>query len=400
MMKNKLFIISIIIATSYTIGAAVINLSLDGGTGDAVFGSGYMLILFMLLSMLFFIQNWEIAFLSPKVFKLAFLFGFLALWPTLFHMNGGLMDFVRIFNDVFQWIFSLLVGYIIAYKSSKDKVFTSYLLLATALPVAAYRIYSRSTLNLLYADTEVLDITFILLVLLPFVLTLKKEVIKIVIVLGIGILSIMSFKRTTVLAFSLMVMIYYYILIFSNFTVKKRLVTIFAILIASIALLQAFDFVEAKSGGLIVERMKTINEDRGSDRLDIYAAVWKLQMESTPVEWIFGHGHRYVEAHFGYPAHNDFLEVLFDYGIVSFFIYLLFLFQLIRYITKFYRLRKIFVEERAAYLGAIILFIFLGMMNCFITIPFYFSTLMLYFGISIGNFERVNRSLIEEENSL
>lgn len=393
-MKNKLFIISMIIATSYTIGAAVINLSLDGGTGDAVFGSGYMLILFMLLSMAFFIQNWDVAFSSPKVIKLTFLFGFLALWPTLFHLNGGVMDFIRTFNDVFQWIFSLLVGYIIANKSSEDKSFASYLLLATALPVAAYRIYSRSTLNLLYADAEVLDITFILLVLLPFVLTLKREVIKIVIVLGIGILSILSFKRTTVLAFSFMVMIYYYILIFSNFTVKKRLITIFAILIASIALLQAFDFVEAKSGGLIVERMKNINEDRGSDRLDIYAAVWKLQMESSPVEWLFGHGHRSVEIHFGYPAHNDFLEILYDYGLISFFIYLLFLFQLIRYIPKFYRYRKTFIEERAAFLGAIILFIFLGMMNCFITIPFYFSTLMLFFGLSIGNFERVKKSLM------
>jgi len=394
MMKNKLFIISIIIATSYTIGAAVINLSLDGGTGNAIFGSGYMLILFMLLSMAFFILNWEITFRSPKVFKLAFFFGFIALWPTMFHMNGGLMDFVRTFNDMFQWIFSLLVGYIIAFKSAEDKSFTSYLLLATALPVAAYRIYSRSTLNLLFADTEVLDITFILLVLLPFVLTLKNETIKMVIVLGIGVLSIMSFKRTTVLAFSFMVMIYYYIIIFSNFTVKKRLMTVFAILIASIALLQAFDFVEAKSGGLIVERMKTINEDRGSDRLDIYAAVWKLQMESSPVEWIFGHGHRSVEIHFGYPAHNDFLEILYNYGLASFSVYLLFLFQLIRYISKYYSLRKTFVVERAAFLGAIILFIFLGMMNCFITIPFYFSTLMLYFGISIGNYERVNKHMI------
>jgi len=392
MMKNKLFIILLIIATSYTISAAVINLSLDGAAGNAVFGSGYMLILFMLLSIVFFIENREISFRSPAVIKLTFLFGFLALWPTLFHMDGGLMDFVRTFNDLFQWIFSLLVGYIIAYKSSEDKLFTTYLLLATTLPVAAYRIYSRSALNLLYADTEVLDITFVLLVLLPFVLTLKKESIKMVVVLGIGVLSIMSFKRTTVLAFSFMVMIYYYIIIFSDFTIKKRLITVFAIFFASIALLQAFDFVEAKSGGLIVERMKTINEDRGSDRLDIYAAVWKLQLDSSPLEWIFGHGHRYVEAHFGYPAHNDFLEVLYDYGLVSFFVYLLFLFQLISYSAKFFILRNTLIEERAAFLGALVLFVFLGMMNCFITIPFYFSTLMLYFGLSIGNIERVKKA--------
>jgi O-antigen ligase len=147
-----------------------------------------------------------------------------------------------------------------------------------------------------------------------------------------------------------------------------------------------------------------MQEDRGSERLDIYSNILNLLSTSSSQSLLFGHGgYQAVETKLKILAHNDFLEILYDFGIVTFIAYFVFFIQLRKYMGRILKYKKIIpIENRNAYIVAYILFLFLGMLNCFITSPVYYATLMFYFGLEIGNIERIiktkNHFIISEQD--
>lgn len=398
-MKAKVFILVSLI--SFIIVTSVYNLSVIDTGNSAIVGAGYALILFMVIVAGFFIENGKLFLESPKLFRIAFVFGIFALWSTLYYHEGDMLDLIRKINSIWQWIFCLMLGYIISFKSEYNRSLFTNLLLIMSLPIVSYYIYNSLSINLLVQDNNTSDVPFILLVLFPFALTLKKELIKTIAILFIGIIAMLSFKRTTIFGFLMMTFAYYYmVLTMSKISSKKRFTIFFIGLFACFFLYQIFLFIEEKSGGHIIERLNSIQEDQGSGRWEIYAKIIDILSISDLEALLFGRGYLSVLEYAEVLAHNDFLQVIFDFGLIALVLYVIFFFQLLKYVGKIYKYRNISNSNYPAFNAGIVAFIFLGMFNCFITSPVYYSTLMLFFGLAIGGFERekIKNILRKNEN--
>lgn len=398
MKKDYIYIVLFVLAEGFIINSAVLNLLQDVETGG-ITGSGYFLIFYMILSFIFIINNYKVIYKANKIINAALIYGLIALFLNTLHFKENFSDFVRVSNSIFQWVFSLIIGYILAFKSEKNKNLTIILFLIMVLPISLYNIYIYSFKNIFDSQTTtVLDVTFILLVIIPFVLTLKQNVIKIILVIFIGLVSFMSFKRTTILSYVLMISFYYIYSLFnsgSNTKNRKKIFALTLVLIGGFVLIQLFNYIEGASGDYITERLQNIGNDRGSERLDIYSKIFEIFSDSSIWNVLLGNGYMSVREKIDILAHNDFLEVLFDFGIIAFAAYLVFFIRLIKYSLVIHRdRRKLPIEGSASFVAAIILFLFLGFFNCFITSPIYFATLMFYFGLEMGSIDRIKKTQI------
>ena len=114
------------------------------------------------------------------------------------------------------------------------------------------------------------------------------------------------------------------------------------------------------------EKIFTANSTGGSGRTQIWAEVIALQKRSDPGEWIFGHGYNSVVSQIRFSAHNDFLEVLYDFGIIGILAYSLMLISLIGSINRLVRMRSMY----APVLGmSVTMFVVISMFSHFVIVP-------------------------------
>ena len=127
-----------------------------------------------------------------------------------------------------------------------------------------------------------------------------------------------SLKRGGIVA--LIASIFIYFLVYQYYYRKKKLkfFTIFLSIVFFASLFFFYDYVEQVTDGLISRRFKSITTDEGSGRLEIYSSVWGLICNSNFDEFLLGSGWQGVTSKLGRSAHNDFLEVLYDFGVIVF----------------------------------------------------------------------------------
>ncbi len=160
------------------------------------------------------------------------------------------------------------------------------------------------------------------LCLFPFALLfIKHKVWKMVVVIAQFFISFLSNKRAGFIALCIALAVYYLLELYSDkhrnfFKVLKRIILIG---LAIWLLYYISVYIDTIFGFGIYDRLNRLKYDDGSGRGDIYIAVWRAIKNSNWLELLFGHGMntagKVVGA--GY-AHNDFLEVLYDYGILAF----------------------------------------------------------------------------------
>lgn len=171
---------------------------------------------------------------------------------------------------------------------------------------------------------------------MPFIFLLEKRKLKILCLFLVLICVSVSLKRTAIIAF--FVTIALIAVLRALFSPKKKIVRTFAIAIIAII---SVNYMNTFLDGQIVYRLSSSYEDGGSGRIYIYQAVLKSFDELSFDQKIFGRGHNMVRGDKVYglyrdgdtlylSAHNDFLEVLYDYGVCGFVLYMYFLFNVLR----------------------------------------------------------------------
>ncbi len=84
-----------------------------------------------------------------------------------------------------------------------------------------------------------------------------------------------------------------------------------------------FVYVGSSEESNVVARFESAQDDEGSGRTYVWQAAFDLIERSDFLPLLFGHGFNKVEkdSMLGLSAHNDFLEVTYDYGIVGLALY-------------------------------------------------------------------------------
>ena len=161
--------------------------------------------------------------------------------------------------------------------------------------------------------------------LLPFAFLWKNNIMKYAFIIVVFISCLIAIKRSAFVIF--VVVLFLFLLLRKKTNLLKGAITYSLILLlAGIYFLPRIDAAER-----MIERLELTAEDGGSGRDVLAIRCLKYQLESTFPEWILGNGYLSFSQEskqngfFFTGVHNDFVEVLYSHGIISYVLYILFI---------------------------------------------------------------------------
>ena len=187
------------------------------------------------------------------------------------------------------------------------------------------------------------------------------------------VFALVSMKRSMMLAMALT----WVLLLFFSFFKKGRKAKGFAIsLIIGLVVYYGFNYVDQASHGFYSERFNM--EDASNGREDIYDVTWFMIVTSNPSDLWLGHGYGATpkDSIMDRAAHNEFLETLYDYGIIGATLLVLFwLYVIIKWISLV-RKDSPFVMS---YTMSLSILLSMSMVSVLIMYNSYYNYLIIYF---------------------
>ena len=231
---------------------------------------------------------------------------------------------------------------------------------------------------------------------LPFVLMMKNKAIRILLNIGIISCIIISGKRGGFIAYGLAILVYYGGLhlysrkiSYKSFLKALKKFLYFSGICAIIVVLSNFLVEPGKLS--VIERLELFFiEGNTSGRLELYNGVFLALSQNSIFEWFLGHGFRNTVLTIGNVAHNDFLEVLYDYGIVGLSILFFLLVSLIR---DYFEFKKMKLECAPAFLSSLIIALTLMSVSEALVTPSYFIITAMFWGRCYREYDNRRRSV-------
>ena len=313
---------------------------------------------------------------------------------TLFQHSELLTDL----RTIFWWPSIYLLFYDICAKDSgkyRELLFNTFIpiiFIGCSAIFIALRIAMFSALGFNTASNDV----YYIILLMPFIPLIKRKTIQyIFIIIGI-VLALYSFKRGAQICIVLSMLLY----VFVNMRRSKisSFKKVMALVVVTGSMIGLFAFVNAKTEGYIVTRFDEIEESGGSGREDIYSRVTKEFEEQGFLTKLVGCGINGVKKHYhvandkdgrSYSAHNDFLEMLADFGYIGLFIYILII---LNYFKDVFKCRK--GKDIAYYQSGLMglsIFLVMSMVSHLFLYPTFVAYSSMLFGV-IGGYKTKLRS--------
>lgn len=280
---------------------------------------------------------------------------------NIFHVTFGPMTFILFYLISLNYnrVENMLrIGFLIIYLISIYLIYTN-LVYFIGVQIGEY--------------TEVTNLIYWSLCPLPLLLLYDKKWIQISIVFITTILVILTGKRSAFIIIGLSLLVYMF-----NF-IKGRY-KVFNIFILLLIVIGASYFVEEHIYDTflgVLERMNNIKDDQGSGRIPLYMDVFDVMKNNDFIDWLVGRGFGSIEITKHSNAHNDALQMLFEYGIIGLVVYIFFIIYLI---TRTNLLRKKQSPYYIGYVISLIITIILGLVSNLIVFYSYFAFLCAYWG--------------------
>lgn len=210
-----------------------------------------------------------------------------------------------------------------------DKIFYFGTIIACAIVLIAFiQTYQIQLLNSLTGDTRASSL-YVFLFLLPLFLMSKSNYMRLGAIVFVAGCMIFSLKRGGFISFGLALMVYYYV----SFRVSNRIFKLRAFLLLISTLIGIYAVIslgfQTYADDMML-RLDSMVEDEGSNRLEVYETTWNMITRSDAFSLWFGHGWDsvVVNSPVNLSAHNDFLEIIYDFGIIALVLYLYLFYQL------------------------------------------------------------------------
>lgn len=209
---------------------------------------------------------------------------------------------------------------------------------------------------------------------LPILLLSKK---RWVIPIAIGItfvIVILTGKRSATIAIAFIVLAYIINEMKGRFSAKKILGVIL-LFVAFVFLINTY-FENTFLG--VMERMSNMKDDQGSGRIPLYLDVFNVMKDNTFIDWLLGRGYGSITITRHTNAHNDALQMLFEYGIVGLIVYGLMILYIIKRLIVLYKQNSIYYM---GYASSVIITVMLGLVSNLIVFYSYFAFICAFWGI-------------------
>ena len=103
------------------------------------------------------------------------------------------------------------------------------------------------------------------------------------------------------------------------------------------------------------------------------------QFDSSILEWMFGHGYNSVmdTVLWGLSSHCDYLEILYNYGIVAEILFIYFILILIKKAVRLVRVNSIYGN---GYISSVVIFLVASLPSHMLTYSTYFLSICFFWG--------------------
>ena len=341
------------------------------------------------LSIYFLLKFYKIP--KSNLFYLILYFLLYSAFVNLFHSQ----NLIRETSEIIWWGSLFFLFYFISYFDNEEKGYINilikyflpffifvFLLFLLIVSVQQAFLDVGFTGNYNVSSNQV----FFVCLLLPFTALLKNKWIKYSLLLLGLYAAVFSSKRSAMVFTPLIVIISIYYDYLSN---KKN--KFFGVIVTSLILFlgyTVFDSLNKRYDSFFISRFENALEDKGSGRLDIIDVVFNEYSFKSVNGLLFGSGFNsvvkdnlYKEDNISLSAHNDFIEILYDYGIIGFIIYFIFVIFLLR---RIFYLKRINKELFIANYMAFIIFVVMSLVSHLVLYPSYFAYLSILWGITEG----------------
>lgn len=237
---------------------------------------------------------------------------------------------------LFLSIFTYIVAYNLYLRYPYEKSLLSYAAIGITIVLCVEYLILSNGLRVTFNHSSLrLGIAYVPLIFTPLLLFNDKNKLKWACFLIIAYILIDSGKRGGLVAVIAGLLLY---LSYSSSTIKKSKKIRITIIVSLVLIVFGNAIFEYLSNSEMYERLLNGSEDSdySSGRVGIYKEVLSKYWDSGLSGLFFGHGLGSVQnfTKQGFTAHNDFIEALFDFGLIGFISYLIFYWSFIRQIVR------------------------------------------------------------------
>lgn len=264
-------------------------------------------------------------------------------------------------------------------KDSFRKAFYLFVLLgATVFLGAMLRKSFGSQTNMIY----------FLILPTPVILLTRDTRWRNIVLIMITFLAVLSMKRSMILS-----VVLFWVIVGCKFLFggAKKGVAIAMSAVVLVAGYVSFKIVDNASGGFLSSRFDDDEDDVTNGRETIYLVTLDMIASSSPLDLILGHGHNAVRADSikEVSAHNEVLEIIYDYGIITLLVYLGLWGYVLRELFFHYRNDTVYFVP---YTLTVCIFAVMAMVSQLVLYVSYFLYLVMFWGIVAANKEySINR---------
>ena len=226
---------------------------------------------------------------------------------------------------------------------------------------------------------KTLNPIFYILYLLPFLMLEKNKVFKTVGMVLIFIAILVSYKRTAIIAFVLILLYYLYRYMKETNKTPSSIVKLFGVIFASIiGLYFVYSQVISEYVALDwLDRLTSLEETGGGGRVERWKQFFEDMNNSNALQFLFGHGDVYPY------YHNDLMQVFFNFGLIGSILYIGFCVQLV---ILYCKMNKAKYRFTSAYGASLIIFFLNSAVGQVIVVHTWFLQMAVFWGIVIGIF--------------
>lgn len=352
-------------------------------------GTGWLTVVyvgFYLALALYYVLNNPYPKIKNKLFSALALFLIYAFVVNVFTVLLGPGDYGRI--AFFLTPIPILTLLVFSRYMRKEPRLVSYSYILICIYVillgVTYFTYREKMVQSFSNENIAVNSSYFLMYSLPLVMCIRKNTLKYIMMLFILLCVMLSFKRTGSAATLLAIVVYVFVDRF--LTSKINIKTILGLLLVVGAVVYVVISISSLTDGYLLVRF-TQAIDNGDSRDELRVIAVKMIINSDFISMLFGHGYDMMmyNSPEKLPTHNDYLEVIYDYGILGFVMYLNFFIQLFVFGRK---LLKIKSSYAAPLFASIVLLSLCSFFSHIFLYHHYSSLLVLFWAIVIGDYKQ------------
>lgn len=381
MLRSKLFVLLCCLSLIFlSYSHIVVGFSNQMGL---VFNLGFR----MVIGYALFYLSYLFISIETKITKIVWSILLLGIYIVILFLlkTNSIIDSIRVFG-LLLWVFCFYYGSRISRCSEFIKKYFSKTIFIGIVVLLLYYFYYYLFMGFL-DNQKSNDTVFFLIVYLPFLFLFDgNKILKTITIVLFSVICLFSLKRSIVLGLVLF-LFFLYLLEGNKKVVKKWYFWLILVLVIWVGI-----YVNNTVGNLLLSRFNE-TESGGSGREAIYTIVLRHFSNSSFSELILGHGFMSTLKIIGALAHNDFLQLLYDGGLIAIVFYLSMWIYFLSFAIKNWHSRKQIGIYYSIYVSTLVLLIVLSMLNCFIYSYMLLSPLMLAIGFLIGEIRNKKRLL-------